>query len=236
MKINGGVRFCELGVRSSIRAMHVATELLGITNENVTGFDKVGYQRKEAVLSSFSEYLGVNGISKNVDEKVGRIMVSEKPLDIALANKGYFQIQTPYGVQLTRDGRFKLDKDGSLLTLEDNKVLSDSGVPIKLHRVPEDLKEVVVNRKGTVSVFNKQTRKLETVANLGIVDSNGMAVLSPDVKQGYNEYSNVSLQNEFLAVMPTVRNFEANRQMFIMNNTNMQKAIGQLGSASYGDS
>lgn len=232
MKINGGVRFCELGVRSSIRAMHVATELLGITNENVTGFDKVGYQRKEAVLSSFSEYLGVNGISKNVDEKVGRIMVSEKPLDIALANKGYFQIQTSYGVQLTRDGRFKLDKDGSLLTLEDNKVLSDSGVPIKLHRVPEDLKEVVVNRKGTVSVFNKQTRKLETVANLGIVDSNGMAVLSPDVKQGYNEYSNVSLQNEFLAVMPTVRNFEANRQMFIMNNTNMQKAISQLGSAS----
>lgn len=232
MKINGGVRFCELGVRSSIRAMHVATELLGITNENVTGFDKVGYQRKEAVLSSFSEYLGVNGISKNVDEKVGRIMVSEKPLDIALANKGYFQIKTPYGVQLTRDGRFKLDKDGSLLTLEDNKVLSDSGVPIKLHRVPEDLKEVVVNRKGTVSIFNKQTRKLETVANLGIVDSNGMAVLSPDVKQGYNEYSNVSLQNEFLAVMPTVRNFEANRQMFIMNNTNMQKAISQLGSAS----
>ena len=232
MKINGGVRFCELGVRSSIRAMHVATELLGITNENVTGFDKVGYQRKEAVLSSFSEYLGVNGISKNVDEKVGRIMVSEKPLDIALANKGYFQIKTPYGVQLTRDGRFKLDKDGNLLTLEDNKVLSDSGVPIKLHRVPEDLKEVVVNRKGTVSVFNKQTRKLETVANLGIVDSNGMAVLSPDVKQGYNEYSNVSLQNEFLAVMPTVRNFEANRQMFIMNNTNMQKAISQLGSAS----
>ena len=232
MKINGGVRYCELGVRSSIRAMHVATELLGITNENVTGFDKVGYQRKEAVLSSFAEYLGVNGISKNVDEIVGRIMVSEKPLDIALANKGYFQIKTPYGVQLTRDGRFKLDKDGNLLTLEDNKVLSDSGVPIKLHRVPEDLKEVVINRKGTVSIFNKQTRKLEAVANLGVVDSNGMAVLNPDVKQGYNEYSNVSLQNEFLAVMPTVRNFEANRQMFIMNNTNMQKAISQLGSAS----
>ena len=94
------------------------------------------------------------------------------------------------------------------------------------------MKEVVINRKGTVSIFNKQTRKLEAVANLGVVDSNGMAVLNPDVKQGYNEYSNVSLQNEFLAVMPTVRTFEANRQMFIMNNTNMQKAISQLGSAS----
>ena len=48
MKINGGVRYCELGVRSSIRAMQVATELLGITNENVNGFDKIGYQRKNA--------------------------------------------------------------------------------------------------------------------------------------------------------------------------------------------
>ena len=232
MKINGGVRYCELGVRSSIRAMQVATELLGITNENVNGFDKIGYQRKDAVVSSFAEYLGVDGISRNVDDKVGRIMVSEKPLDIALANKGYFQIQTPNGVQLTRDGRFKLDKNGYLLTLEDNNVLSDSGVPIKLHRVPEDLKEVVVNRKGVVSVFNGQSRKLEAVACLGIVDANGMAVINPDVKQGFNEYSNVSLQNEFLAVMPTIRNFEANRQMFIMNNTNMQKAISQLGSAS----
>ena len=66
---------------------------------------------------------------------------------------------------------------------------------------------------------------------LGVVDANGVAVLDPDIKQGYNEYSNVSLQNEFLAVMPTVRTFEANRQMFIMCNTNTQKAISQLGSA-----
>ena len=44
--------------------------------------------------------------------------------------------------------------------------------------------------------------------------------------------NNVSLQNEFLAVMPTVRAFEANRQVFIMQNTNIQKAISQLGSAS----
>ncbi|MGN1153563.1 MAG: hypothetical protein ACI4S3_06005, partial [Candidatus Gastranaerophilaceae bacterium] len=218
MKINGGVRFCELGVRSSIRAMQVSTELLSITNENVVGFDKVGYQRKEPVVSSFAEILGVHGVSRNTDDKIGRIMVSEKPLDIALANKGYFQIQTPEGIQLTRDGRFKLDKDGYLLNLEDNHVLSDSGMPIKLHRVPEDVKEVLVDRKGTVSLFNKNKRKLEPVATLGIVDANGMAVLNPDVKQGYNEYSNVSLQNEFLAVMPTVRTFEANRQMFIMGN------------------
>ena len=232
MKISTGIRYCEPGIRSSIRAMQVSNELLGITNSNVTGFDKVGYQRKEAVVSSFTEFLGVHGISTNVDEKVGRIQVSEKPLDFALGNQGYFQIQSKDGVKMTRDGRFKLDKEGYLLSLEEGNVLSDSGVPIKLPFVPNDVKEIKVDSKGRVSIFNKDARRLQYVATLGVVDSSGMAVMKPDVKQGYNEYSNVSLQNEFLAVMPTIRAFEANRQIFIMQNTNMQKAISQLGSAS----
>ncbi len=232
MKISTGIRYCEPGIRSSIRAMQVSNELLGITNDNVTGFDKVGYQRKEAVVSSFTEFLGVHGISTNVDEQVGRIQVSERPLDIAIASKGYFQIQSKDGVRLTRDGRFKLDKDGYLLSLEDGNVLSDSGVPIRLPFVPDDVKEIKVDKKGRLSVFNKDSRKLNYVATLGVVDSSGMAVMKPDIKQGYNEYSNVSLQNEFLAVMPTIRAFEANRQIFIMQSTNLQKAISQLGSAS----
>ncbi len=232
MKISTGIRYCEPGIRASIRAMQVSNELLGITNENVSGFDKVGYQRKEAVVSSFTEYLGVHGISTNVDEKVGRIQISERPLDIAIATKGYFQIDTPQGVKLTRDGRFQLDKDGNVLNIEGGKVLSDSGTAIKLPFVPKDLKYIKVDRKGRMSVFNENTRKLEYVATVGVVDSTGMAVMHPDVKQGYNEYSNVSLQNEFLAVMPTIRAFEANRQIFIMQNNNIQKAISQLGSAS----
>ena len=56
MQINGGVRFCEQGMKASIRAMHVQSELIGMINENVAGFDKVGYQRKEPIVSSFTEY------------------------------------------------------------------------------------------------------------------------------------------------------------------------------------
>ncbi len=57
MRINGGIRFVENGITSSIRAMHVDSELISIANENVTGFDKVGYQRKDAVVSSMTEFL-----------------------------------------------------------------------------------------------------------------------------------------------------------------------------------
>ncbi len=232
MQINGGVRFCEPGMRASIRAMHVQSEILGMINENVEGFDKVGFQRKEPVVSTMTEYIGIHGLSSTVDDQVGRIMVSKNPLDIALANKGYFQVQTPNGVKLTRDGRFKLDKAGNLLTLEDFPVLSDAGMPITLPVVPDNIDKVAVNSKGKVSVYDKNSNKLLDAGFLGVVDANGMAVLNPDVKQGYNEYSNVTLQNEFLAVKPVVRNFEANRQIFLIESSNLQKVISQLGSAN----
>lgn len=232
MIINGGISYLEKGIKTSIRAMQVQSELLANSNENVNGFDKVGYQRKESVISSFTEFLGVNGISKTLDDKVGRISMSDNPLDFAIANKGYFQTRSAEGVKLTRDGRFKIDKDGNFLTLEDHQVLSNAGVPIKLHIVPDDIKKIKVDDNGHLSVFNDKTKKLEYVATIGVVDANGLVVIDPHVKQGYNEYSNVSLQNEFIGMMPIIRNFEANRQVFMIQNQNLQKVINQLGSAS----
>lgn len=231
MKINGGIRYCEKGLTTSLRAMHVQSELIGMYNENVIGFDKVGYQRQDPVVSSFTEFLGIHGLSKTTDDKVGRIMMSENPLDLALASKGYFQTQSAEGIKLTRDGRFKVDKDGYLLSLEDENVLSNSGIPIKLPVVPEDLKDVKINAKGGISVLNRKTNKIENVAFLGVVDTNGAIVTDPQVKQGYNEYSNVSLQDEFISMMPIIRNFEANRQIFMIQNQNLQKVISQLGQA-----
>ena len=135
MIINGRVTFLENGINTSIRAMQVQSQLMAMSNENINGFDKVGYQRKEPVVSSFTEYLGVNGLSQTSDDKVGRITMSGNPLDLAIAEKGYFQTQSDEGIKLTRDGRFKIDKEGNLLTLEDDLVLSNAGVPIKLHKL-----------------------------------------------------------------------------------------------------
>jgi flagellar basal body rod protein FlgG len=231
MKINGGIRYCEKGLTASLRAMHVQSEMVGMINENVIGFDKVGFQRRDPVVSSFSEWIGVHGLSSTVDDKVGRVQLSQNPLDIALANKGYFAIMTPAGMELTRDGRFKLDKDGNLLNLEDNPVLSNTGMPIQLPVVPEKPEYVKIDEKGLVSVYDTKTNKLRSAAFLGVMDSNGAIVMEPQVKQGYNEFSNVSLQEEFIKLMPTIRNFEANRQIFMIQNQTLQKVISQLGSA-----
>ncbi|CDE92809.1 TPA: hypothetical protein CPT79_06685 [Candidatus Gastranaerophilales bacterium HUM_6] len=232
MRINGGIFYNENGLTTSIRAMHLDSELIGISNENIGGFDKVGYQRKEAVVSSFAEFLGVHALSTTKDDKVGRIAVSDNPLDIALANKGYFQTESKNGIKLTRDGRFKIGKDGLLLTLEDAHVLSSAGTPIQLPFVPQDLKQIKIDKSGKISLFNPDTNKLMNVGQIGVVDTNGILVMDPNVKQGYNEFSNVSLQQEFITMMPIMKNFDANRQMFMLQNANLGKAISQLSSAS----
>jgi len=231
MRLNAGIFFDTNPLTTSIRAMHLQSEILGIRNENVGGFDKIGYQRKEPVVSSFTEYLGVNALSTTLDDKIGRIGISENPLDIAIANKGYFQVETDSGIKLTRDGRFKIGNDGSLLTLEDARVLSDAGIPIKLPFIPQDLKHIKIDRNGKLSVFNEETRGFKYVARLGVVDANGLVVMDPNVKQGANEYSNVALQEEFIKMMPIMKNFDANRQMYMLQNQVLGKAISQLGSA-----
>ena len=134
--INGGINYTERGIVHNIRAMRMQTILMGITNDNVVGFDKIGYQRKVPVISSFAEYIGEHAISTTTDDSVGRLGLTGNPLDIALAEKGYFQILTEDGIKLTRDGRFKMNKDGEILTLDGSKVLTDMGNPLVLPFVP----------------------------------------------------------------------------------------------------
>ena len=232
MIIRGGINYIDKGMTASLMAMHLQSQIIAINNENITGFDRVGYQRQDPVVSSFTEFIGIHGLSKATDDKVGRIMVSNNPLDCAIAVKGYFQVQDENGINVTRDGRFKLDKEGNLLTLTDMKVLSNSGMPIQLPFVPEKLEDIKINSKGEIHVVNHKTLKQEYAGTIGVVDSNGRQVSNPDIKQSFNEFSNVSLQNEFVEMMPTIRNFEANRQMFMIQNQNLQKVISQLGSAN----
>ena len=139
--LRGGINFFENGLTTSIRAMHLQTEIFGVINENYNSFDKVGYQRKDPVVSSFAEWIGTHALSTALDDSIGRIGHSDNPLDLAIANKGYFQYQSPDGIKITRDGRFKIDKDGNLLTLENAHVLANDGTPIRLHIVPEKLED-----------------------------------------------------------------------------------------------
>ncbi|MDD3420001.1 MAG: flagellar hook-basal body complex protein [Candidatus Gastranaerophilales bacterium] len=228
MKVYGGVYYNEDGLSTSVRAMNTQTKLFGMINENIIGYNKTGYQNKEAVVSSFAEILGANAISSLQDHTPGRLTRTDKALDLALSNDGFFQYLSPEGVKLTRDGRFQIDKNGNLTTLEGEKVLSSSGEPLKFKKIPESPEDIKLSSNGDFMVLNRETKELEKIATIGVVSEKGHAIRKPDIKQGYVEASNVSLQSEFMKILPIRRNFAANRQVFIIQNNMLSQVIQQL--------
>ena len=232
MKLFGGIYFDERGLSTSIRGMHMQTELMSTINSNIMGFDKIGYQREEAVVSSFSEYVGVHGLSKVKSDEIGRLYSSEKPLDFALAKKGYFQYETPNGIQMTRDGRFMLDKNGNLLTQEGFKVLARDGSTIKFKNAAIDIEKIKVNTKGEIFAYNDTNGQLEKVSQFSVATKDGNISDDVDVRQGFVESGNVQMASEVFKLVPVRRNFEANRQMFIIQNDELSKTIQELGRSS----
>jgi len=204
--------------------------IMGIFGENVVGFDKIGYQRKEIVISSFAEYLGPDAVSYSTDTQVGRLVATEKPLDVALSEKGYFQVINEDGsIELTRDGRFHINKDGELLTQTNQKVLSATGLPIILPNIPESLDKISIGLDGKIAVFDAKNRNYTTAGMIGVVDED-RAVINPNfVRQGYVESSNVALHKEYIEVADYAKSFQANSQMFRLQNSKLSKAISSLG-------
>ena len=231
-KIFGGISFNEDGISTSLRGMHLQTSLLGTVNENLSNFGQVGYQKKQAVVSSFSEYVGAQALSEVKDTKVGRLRLTKNPLDFAISSEGYFQYQTPQGIKLTRDGRFKLDKKGHLLTLENNKVLSSTGQVIKFKKMPKKLEDIKVDKDGTINVYDNESGQIYSPGQLSIVSNEGSIAKKVDVRQGFTEDSNVTMYQEFFNLIPIRRNFEANRQLYIIQNDELSKTIQELGRSS----
>lgn len=233
MTIRGHISLQGDGMGISIRSMMTQMSILNIHTDNIANYAVPGYQRKDPVITSFAEYLGPDAVDKATSTEVGRVRNSGYPLDFALNTEGYFQkLNGQNGVELTRDGRFKLDKDGFLLSLDDKKVLSASGSPIQLTHIPQDLeRHLKVSPNGEIKVFDPDKGDIVFTDTLGIATKEGTLTREVDVRQGHVEDSNVVLQKEVVQMMPLRRQFEANRQLFLIQSDTLSKTIQELGRA-----
>ncbi len=229
MKLTAGINFDGHGIVQSINAMQMDMDIMGIFGENVIGFDKAGYQKKEAVISSFAQYIGPDALSYSTDEQVGRLFMSKNPLDFALNEKGYFQVLNQNGsIELTRDGRFKLDKDGNLLTQQNQKVLSNTGAPVVFSIIPKNLEDIKVGLDGKIGVLDPDKRGYVPVGTIGVVTKEGAIVPTNCVRQGFVESSNVSLDKEYIEMANYKNSFDANLNMFKLQNSKLSNAISRL--------
>jgi flagellar basal-body rod protein FlgG len=75
----------------------------------------------------------------------GDFRQTSNPLDLVIEGDGFFQVQLPDGqTGYTRDGTFKLDSQGRLVTSDGNALLPEITIP------PEGIGRVTISQDGTV--------------------------------------------------------------------------------------
>lgn len=217
-------------ISTSLRGMNLQYALLETHSENIAFADVPGYQKKIPVINSFAEFLGDKGLDIATSTTVGRLLNSQRPLDLALGTEGYFQKRLPDGqIQLTRDGRFKLASDGQLVSVDNCPILSSSGQAIRFRTMPNDISSIRVDSNGKISIVDPITKESKAIDKIGIVSQNKQPILALDVKQGFVEQSNVLYFDEYSSLMPIRRAFQANKQMFSNQSQLISRLIQELG-------
>ena len=116
---------------SGLAAQGEALGVIGdnIANANTTGFKASRAEFQDIVAKSLKGILGGNQIGRGVKIGAvnpiliqGNVDATEKVSDLAIAGDGYFTLRGSDGESFTRDGSFKFDKDGYLITNDFQRV------------------------------------------------------------------------------------------------------------------
>lgn len=150
--------------------------------------------------------LGVQPVAIEKLFSQGEITETQNPLDIVIEGNGFFQIlQADGSVAYSRDGSFKLDKDGRLTTA--------NGMPLEPEIIiPADATSVSISHDGTVSVLTPGTTTPQEVGKIGLAKFINPAGLE---NLGYNLYRATAASGEAVTGTPGLEGFGAVAQGFL---------------------
>ena len=152
------------------------------------------------------------------DTRQGPLTHTGNPLDIAIGTPdGYFSVQTPRGVRLTRAGHFELSAGGTIVDGSGNALLDTQGRAIQA--APNDA-GFSITGDGTISGDSGRLGRFAVVKpsdpqalrpegnRLFAADKPTTPVIRPDLVQGAIEDSNVQPITEMTRMMTELRSYQ----------------------------
>ena len=231
-----------------------------IANVNTTGFksNRVNFRSllyttlREPGSATGADQMNPTGlqigsgaeVSSSIKQFVqGELELTGNPLDVAVQGEGFFQIDMGNGeYRYTRDGSFRQDATGALVTVDGYKL--DPGITI-----PDDATSITIGQDGTVQVTiagadtpsqagNIQVARFANPAGLRAEGSNFFRLtassgpekmLTPGqtgaglLRQNFLERSNVSVVNELISLIQAQRNYEVNSRTIRVSDEMLQQ-------------
>lgn len=178
--------------------------------------------------------LGTRPGSTEVIQRQGDFTTTSNPLDLAISGAGFFQILLPDGqIAYTRDGAFSTNAQGQIVTANGNPLQPAI-------TIPPDALSITVGSDGTVSVTEPgqtQATQVGTIQTALFINPGGLNSVGtnlylpteasgepvvgtpggPDglgtIQQGMLEQSNVSVIDQFVAMILAQRSYESNSRV-----------------------
>lgn len=175
----------------------------------------------------------------SVDFTGGNIVNSDNEFDFAIEGEGFFELRAPDGQLLyTRDGQFKLNEEGELISKQGFHVMSDArniitfngGGPLKGAADGTIRKGATTDKLGVRTIDNPE-QLIRTRGGFVAAEGAGRARLmdEPVVRHGALEQSNVSATTEMINLINISRSFQINQRVIQQHDDALGKAIQSLG-------
>ena len=160
-----------------------------VTAGNIANVDTTGYQSERLLFSDYlvpstkqeSKVAFSNDIATFRQTEQGTFKTTNAPLDAAIEGSGYFTVQTPLGVRYTRNGNFRINQNGELVTKEGYTALDDTNQSV----VFDELDKVIqIRDDGTVNVDgnDRALLKIAQFDNEQLMHRVGDTLYSTDAK------------------------------------------------------
>ena len=233
-----------------------------ITN-NISNINNNGYKKRELTKQSFEDVMISNrqkllgdkyvkndigslnlGVKVNDVDTVftqGAFKATDSSTDFAIDGRGFFVAQNGNKEVYTRDGNFKINNQGYLITNDGSQVLgtnlaTGAKEPIYIGNAKFSLDgENNVNIEGIGTTDKLLTADFQNYNSLKPLGDNYITVDNPiysatvNVRQNFLEASNVDPSAELVKLMEVKRQFETNQKFVKMQDETVQKAASELG-------
>lgn len=213
---------------------------------NIANLSTTGYRREGLVFTEFVRALedGEPSLSmaaanaRHTSPLPGAVTATGGPLDLAIEGEGFFQLEGPDGLRLTRAGAFLTNDASELVNADGLRVLDAGGAPIF---VPPDARSLAIGSDGTLSADDLPVAQIGLVRPVdplslsraaGVmftVDGEVEPVEAPMILQGNLEGSNVEPVAEIARMIEVQRTYELGQAFLDREDERIRAVVQTLG-------
>lgn len=212
----------DTGIYQGVAAMRSTEKRMDTIAANLANIGVRGFKKQASVTRTFNVGEGARRhqeivTDRRTDFAQGELLHTGNKLDLAFDGPGFFAVDGPNGRMYTRNGSFRLDDKGNLL--------SDEGHPVAWEGSRGTFQptggDIVIDGTGTVLQGEAAIGKISLVefpdTSLLAEDGSGYWIAPKGVReqkatspiqQGFVERSNVNAIDELIAMVLVQRRFE----------------------------